>query len=236
MYQLRQPSPARPLGARPVHLTLAIAALSLLASACGQKSIPARGDAPGVERFLEGGELVFEDRFDRAELGDAWKSEHASWRIVDGWVHSTDPKNKGLWLNELLPEGPVRVEFVARSEPLSDGSFPGDLKCEIFAETQTHEAGYVLINGGWNNQLDVIARLDEHGDDRLAQTSKPVVRSTAHRWAVVRVDGDLHWFRDGELVMSYRDAAPLKGRYFGFNNWLTNAYFDDLRIYRLTGG
>lgn len=217
-------------------LAAAALALAVAGAGCGKKTIPSRGDAPGAERFLTGGELVFEDRFDRAEFGENWKVEHASWRIVDGWAHSTNPKNDGLWLNEQLPEGPVRVEFVARSEPLPDGSFPGDLKCEIFAKTQAHEAGYVLINGGWNNQLDVIARLDEHGEDRLAQTSKPVVRSTAHRWAVVRVGGDLHWFRDGELLMTYQDAAPLDGRYFGFNNWLTHAYFDDLRVYRLTDG
>ena len=223
----------RPALRRPLALALGLAALALSAAGCPKRAIPARGDAPGPERFLQGGERVFEDRFDRKELGPAWKTEHADWRIVDGWLHARRPENAGAWLTELLPEGPVRVEFTARAEAGTDGKFSGDLKCEIFAAEPRHQAGYVLINGGWNNTLDVIARLDEHGQDRLAQTSKPVLQSTAHRWAVVRVDATIHWFRDGELLMSYTDPQPLPGRYFGFNDWATAAYFDDLAVFRL---
>ncbi|PKP66894.1 MAG: hypothetical protein CVT83_09075 [Alphaproteobacteria bacterium HGW-Alphaproteobacteria-5] len=43
-------------------------------------------------------------------------------------------------------------------------------------------------------------------------------------------------FRDGALVMTYTDDAPLTGRYFGFNDWASEAYFDDLAVYRLPGG
>ncbi len=210
-----------------------VSMFALSAAACEKRVIPARGDVLGTERLLLGGRLVFHDDFNRAELGDRWQTGHAGWALVDGWVHSTKPRNDGLWLKELLPDGPVRVEFTARSEPEADGSFPGDLKCEIFATKPEHGAGYVVINGGWNNKLDVIARLDEHGEDRLAQPSQKVERSVAYRWAIVRQDGTVRWFRDGELMMSYTDEAPLAGRYFGFNNWTTNAYFDDLKIYQL---
>ena len=219
---------------------LAIAALAI--SACPKRVIPARGDAPGVERYLTGGEREYEDHFERSELGADWKTDKAwpednvGWQIVDGWLHSTQPENAGAWLTHLLPEGPVRVEFTARSEAKADGSFPGDLKCEIFAEEPRHESGYSVINGGWNNSLDVIARKGEHGTDRLAQKAHPVLQSTAHHWAVVRVDEKLYWFRDGALIMSFTDEHPLTGRYFGFNNWATNAFFDDLVIYRLQGG
>jgi hypothetical protein len=213
-----------------------------IGAGCPKRVIPARGDAPGAERLLVGGERVFEDHFDRAELGADWTTEmpfsadKRGWRIVDGWLHATQPENAGAWLVQQLPAGPVRVEFTARSEPKSDGSFPGDLKCEIFATEPRHQAGYVVINGGWNNSLDVIARLDEHGTDRLAQKAQPVLQSTAHRWALARVEGTLYWFRDGALVMTYTDDAPLTGRYFGFNDWASEAYFDDLAVYRLPGG
>ncbi|TNF29769.1 MAG: hypothetical protein EP329_14960 [Deltaproteobacteria bacterium] len=213
-----------------------------LGAGCPKRVIPARGDAPGVERFLEGGERVFEDHFERAELGPDWKTEmpyaqdKRGWRIENGWLHATQPENAGAWLMKLLPEGPTRVEFTARSEPKADGSFPGDLKCEIFATEPRHEAGYSVINGGWNNTLDVIARLGEHGKDRLAQNARPVIQSTAHRWAIVRSEQKVYFFRDGELVMTYTDEAPVPGRYFGFNNWASNAYFDDVAVYRLPGG
>ena len=39
----------------------------------------------------------------------------------------------------------------------------GDIKVEIFGDGTDHASGYVLIHGGWNNSLSIIARLDEHG-------------------------------------------------------------------------
>ena len=36
-------------------------------------------------------------------------------------------------------------------------------KCEIFGDGSDHASGYILVHGGWNNSISVIARLDEHG-------------------------------------------------------------------------
>ena len=54
-----------------------------------------------------------------------------------------------------------------------------------------------------------------------------------YKWAVARTDDTVYWFRDGELILSFPDAAPLKGRLFGFNNWASNAFYDDLAVYAL---
>lgn len=222
-----------------IHRGVAFAAAGawLLAAAiagCGQRAIPARGDAAGPERFLTGGKLIFEDDFERPQLGEGWHLESPEWKIVGGWLHSTRPENKGAWLMTELPKGSWRVEFLARSEPLPDGSFPGDLKCEVAAERPEHETGYILINGGWNNSLDVIARKDEHGSDRLAQAAAPVKPSVVYKWAIIKREGTLYWFRDGDLLMTYVDDKPLDGPYFGFNNWATEAYFDALKVYSLS--
>ena len=207
-------------------------AFGVLCLGCQKRALPPNV-APSPKAFLVGGTQVFSDSFERAELGDDWQTTHAGWKIKEGAVNDTNAKNKGLWLKTLLPER-VRVEFTARSEPLPDGKpFPGDLKCEIFATTPEHQAGYVLINGGWSNRLDIIARLDEHGDDRLSKEASVVKPSVTYRWAVVRTDDTVHWFRDGELMLSYADKAPVRGRYFGFNNWASNAFYDDLAIYAL---
>jgi hypothetical protein len=207
--------------------------ISILAlSGCEKRPLPPNA-APSPRAHLVGGTLVFSDDFERAELGPNWQTKHPGWALKDGALNDTNAKNVGAWLAQPLPER-VRVEFSARSEPLEGGKpFPGDLKCEIFATQPEHQAGYVLINGGWSNRLDVIARLDEHGKDRLTKESVRVEPSVTYRWAVVRVDNTVHWFRDGKVVLSFIDAAPVPGRYFGFNNWASNAFYDDLAIYAL---
>lgn len=79
------------------------------------------------------------------------------WRSLNGELLSPGVKNNPLWLKAKLPQN-VAVEFDARSM-----SPEGDLKVEIFGDGTDHASGYVLIMGGWNNSLSIIARLDEHG-------------------------------------------------------------------------
>jgi len=87
---------------------------------------------------------------------DFW-STGGMWRTVGGELLSPGVKNNPLWLKAKLPENAV-VEFDVKST-----SPEGDIKCEIFGDGSDHASGYVLIHGGWNNTLSIIARLDEHG-------------------------------------------------------------------------
>lgn len=87
---------------------------------------------------------------------DFW-STGGMWRTVGGELLSPGVKNNPLWLKAKLPEN-AAVEFDVRST-----SPEGDIKCEIFGDGSDHASGYVLIHGGWNNTLSIIARLDEHG-------------------------------------------------------------------------
>ena len=215
-----------------------VAALVVTMLGCERRAIPERRAAAPTRTdptaLLTGGTLVFSDAFDREQLGEDWTSARADWRIEGGMLHSTLTDNAGVWLNTPLPAGRVRVEFSARSDELPDGQpFPGDVKCEIFASAVEHQSGYVIINGGWQNRLDVIARLDEHGKDRGEQSAAVVEPGRSYRWAIVRDAETLTFFRDQALVMTYRDPEPLTGRYFGFNNWRTNVWFDDLAVYGL---
>jgi hypothetical protein len=79
------------------------------------------------------------------------------WRVVNGQLLSPGVKNNPLWLQATLPRD-VAIEFDVRSE-----SSEGDIKVEVFGDGSDHASGYVLIHGGWNNTLSIIARLDEHG-------------------------------------------------------------------------
>lgn len=187
------------------------------------------------QQASSGGELVFSDDFERDELGENWKrgkGENGSgeWRIEDGWVAGENIKNDPLWLTEKLPSK-VRIEFDARAM-----SETGDLKVEVFGDGSKHESGYILIFGGWDNTKDVIARLDEHGDDRKEQASEGVEKQKVYHWAIERTDGTLRWYMDGELFMAYEDDKPLRGprnRFFAFNDWKAPVQFDNVEVYDL---
>ena len=192
-----------------------------------------RPSTPGNARSadLEGGLLVFEDNFEREEFGDSWRFQSAPWRIEEGWVAIAGARNDALWLQTPLPDD-VRIEFDVKS--LSD---IGDIKFEVFGDGATHQSGYVCIFGGWSNSTNAIARLDEHGPDRLdGQAGVSVVPEQVYRMALVRTDNRVRWFVDGQEFLVFDDAAPLEGeghRHFGLNDWDVELRFDNIRVYDL---
>ena len=111
-----------------------------------------RGAAPATVS------LPYQDNFeDPATIANNYYSTGGHYRVVGGTVLSPGVKNNPLWLKAKLPQN-VAVEFDARSQ-----SVEGDIKVEIFGDGTDHASGYVLIHGGWNNSMSIIARLDEHG-------------------------------------------------------------------------
>lgn len=193
------------------------------------------GEPKTGQSASEGRKLVFEDDFERSSLGSDWRRGEGEdgggeWRIVDGEVRGSQIRNDPLWLTRPLPQN-VRIEFEARA--LNDD---GDIKVEVFGDGRTHESGYILIFGGWNNKLDVIARLDEHGQDRKARPTRSVEPKTNYEMAIERTGNAVKWYVDGEHFMTYEDTDPLRGRdhrYFAFNNWVAPVAFDDVKVYRL---
>jgi hypothetical protein len=190
-------------------------------------------------------ETPFSDDFDRALLGRSYRLTSPEWRLSDGQLCATGARNHPVWLKFRLPTN-VRIEFDAVSH-----SNAGDLKFELFGDGRSYAkhnsysnaSGYVLIFGGWNNSLHVVARHDEHGADRLqVRTSEAngdprrqrVVPGQTYHFMVERVDGKtLRWLVDGTELHTLVDKAPLRGQgheYFGFNNWDARVCFDNLSI------
>lgn len=187
----------------------------------------------------------FEDRFDRASLGANWRALSAAWRIDDGELCVKGAQNRGIWLRRTLPVN-ARIEFDARSE-----SPDGDIKAEFWGDGRSGATGvsytdatsYVAILGGWQNTKHVLARIDEHGDDRLAvdvmagssdHRARAVEPGQTYRFRVERTDErTISWSVDDKPYFELTDPEPLMGEghdHFGFNNWMTRVCFDNVKI------
>ena len=193
-----------------------------------------------------------QDFSDPAVVQRDFFSTGGHWRVVNGQLLSPGVKNNPLWLQARLPRD-VAIEFDARSE-----SPEGDLKVEVFGDGTDHASGYILIHGGWNNSMSIIARLDEHGASlqslkqraegkglvetgvfrkdthmRVEARPYPVEIGRTYRWRIERRGSLLRWLIDGKPFMEFDDPLPLEGKghdRFGFSSWDAQLFFDNLSI------
>jgi hypothetical protein len=203
-----------------------------------------RGDAA----VAKAGALItstFTDDFQRAELGPDWNALGKQWRIDNGRLCARGAKNRGIWLMRRLPVN-ARVEFDAVAE-----SPEGDIKAELWGDGQSGATGssysnatsYLTIFGGWRNTKHVLARLDEHGEDRLEldvdpnsddERARPASPGQPYRFAIERRDGHtVTWTVNGVDYFELDDAEPLSGEgheHLGFNDWEAAVCFDNVKI------
>lgn len=206
---------------------LLISILSLLIPLTWGASCTPQGD-PVV------GSSGFNDDFERNDLGKNWNNTGGPYEIVNGKLHVKGARNKPLWLRRTLPKQ-VRIEVDVRSD-----SREGDIKLELFgdgkskAETVSYTAtGYVIIFGGWNNSLNVLARMDEHAKDRVVGPEFKVVPGHTYRLKVERQGNTITAWADDHQLYKMVDPDPLYGRghdHFAFNNWDSDLWFDNLQI------
>jgi hypothetical protein len=203
--------------------------------------------AAAADPALEG---VFTDDFERGSPGTAWRSVGGGWKIQDGRLCGQGARNRGIWLARRLPVN-ARIEFDAVSS-----SPDGDLKVEAWGDgisgatgaSYNNATSYLFILGGWKNTRHVLARLNEHGEDRWEirvdpsgeePRARPVKPRQTLRVQIERSDGrTLSWVVDDVLLHRFTDESPLAGpghEHFGFNDWETPVCFDNLRITPLPG-
>lgn len=201
--------------------------------------------------------LPFRDEFsDRTTVANKYFSTGGLWRTVPEaggqWLLSPGVKNNPLWLKASLPND-VAVEFDVKSM-----SPEGDIKVEIFGDGTDHASGYVLIHGGWNNSISIIARLDEHApslasiqaqaggkdliaaglyqdDTRVRVEANPykVEIGRQYHWRIERRGKVISWSIDGQPFMRFEDPIPLTGKghdRFAFSSWEAQLYFDNLTV------
>lgn len=187
----------------------------------------------------------FRDTFDRAALGPDWNALSAAWTIKDGRLCGQGARNQPAWLKRKLPVN-ARIEF--------DGtalSTDGDLKVEAWGDGKSGASGttysdatsYLIIFGGWKNSKHVLARLDEHGSDRLSidvepgsddERARKVEPGQPYHFIIERRGGNtVRWGVNGAVYFELVDEAPLAGpghENFGFNDWEAPVCFDNLTI------
>jgi hypothetical protein len=169
--------------------------------------------------------VPYEDRFDRATLGDAWWSNGGLWRIASGQLFSPGVGNNPLWLKARLPPE-VRVEFDVRSEGAD-----GDIKWEMYGDGRNHSTGYVFLFGAWHNRESRICKLDEHAltqeeqRAQLAALARPLprqldlfdrLREPFVEWGarrdLARMERGDYWDKDTAFVVKRSDLKVERGR------------------------
>ena len=193
---------------------------------------------------------VFYDAFDREQLGPYWHATSPAWRLKGGRLCVRGARNHPVWLKRKLPTN-ARIEFDATSS-----SPDGDIKAEAWGDgrsaaqgtSYTQASSYLAILGGWKNRLHVLARLNEHGSDRLKVKvdaagddlrARPVEPHRPYHFKIERNDGKtVQWLVDDIELFSFSDPRPLRGtghEHFAFNNWEVRLCFDNLVITPLEG-
>lgn len=192
--------------------------------------------APGFSCTPQGdtgiGPEGYSDDFNRSQLGPDWNVTGGPWRIVENALRIREARNHPLWLRRTLPRD-VRVEFDATTDT-------HDIKVELFGDGVSHAlsesytaTSYVVIFGGWNNSHNVLARMDEHAEDRVVGAPVRVRPNQTYHFTIERRGSLITVDVDGQRLMELDDPEPLTGRghdHFGFNNWSSDVTFDNLRI------
>ncbi|HVP66871.1 MAG TPA: hypothetical protein VMT17_06380 [Anaeromyxobacteraceae bacterium] len=214
--------PARPLSAAGfagVAVAILVANLALLQPWLRRPPAPT---VPGPR---------YADDFQRSRIGADWWSAGGHWQIRDGELWSPGVRNNPLWLRMRLPRD-AAVEFDARSESRA-GPRVGDIKFEIFGNGRDHASGYVLVFGGWGNQVSAIARLDEHAPDRAERGDRAVEPGRTYHMRIERRGRELRWYVDGAPFLAFDDPSPLEGPghdRLGFSSWDSDLFFDNLTV------
>ena len=180
---------------------------------------------------------TWRDDFDRGRIGHDYYRTGPGYEVADGALSARGAHNHPLWLRSKLPHD-VRIELDAWSNEQR-----GDIKVEVFGDGRSFDpdggrytaTGYEVIFGGWYNAKSIIARLDEHGNDIVQRVEPKVVPKQHYHWVIERKGNVLRWFIDDtqKPFLEMVDPHPLEGpghEYFGFNNWETDTWFDNLVV------
>lgn len=193
--------------------------------------------------------LVFEDDFNRDEIGDGWTVFEGDWDVVDGGLVGSGTLISSSGFPQQGRPGFLRMEFQVRSDAQPFFLLPGadasdvsvsDLSSFIHSPPYTGEqnaarptrSGYFFQFGGMMNEHNRIRRI---GVELTADTD-PAVRiepGKLHTVVVENDEGQLRLTVDGKTVLEFEDGMILSGEGFdrvGFY-FYTRARVENVKVF-----
>ena len=198
-------------------------------------ALPAAG---GVPALPDGAELVLEEGFRRAELGDEWRIEKGGWELRGkGRDRSLFGTGDGVTIVCTRPiAADMRIEYTTWSPNPGDRSlWLGFSEGEGGGDYQ-YRSAYLFQYGSYYSTRNAIQR---GGAAIAGPVDAPMPVSNRRSRVVVQKQGTtLKMFVDGKSVFDVRDRGQagsrrITGPHFGFYHWGDGVYFDDIKAYRL---
>ncbi|MHC4871831.1 MAG: hypothetical protein ACYTFY_08295 [Planctomycetota bacterium] len=158
----------------------------------------------GCKQKDTGWQLLHKDNFERAEIGNFWKTAEGSWKIDNGTLVGKGP---GLIVFNKKLSGCQKIKF----EIMTDK--PGDLSPVIHTDGSKRASGYFLQFGGNRNRINKASRMKEY----IAYDNKTMIQK--RKWHTVIGEFDGLYVKltvDGREVYKYREGKPLLGRNYNF--------------------
>jgi len=179
-----------------------------------------------LDAISSGWELVFQDDFERNELGKGWIPINGEWTVKDGYLRGSGT----IISDEVMPNGVVgyqRMEFDAISDvkPLvlfkdkpASKVTPGDMSSFIHVQSPDKakdpvKSGYFFQFGGRNNTVNQILKLSSNIGEGDA-SKKCIISDKVHKVIVENDNGRIRLIVDGEILIEAEDKKPIVGSDF----------------------
>lgn len=216
-------------------LSMAIAAIVIISGSSGSYIIS--------QKILEMAKWapIFEDDFNRQEIGSNWEAfagkriidtreDHSVWKIENGELSVQSWENAFIILKKIPVSGDLKMTFDAYTVP------PHDNNIQCFISDEARTTGYVFHIGGWKNQKTAITK--GYAPNILNQTSLLKVEpNRKYKIRVEKVGKDVRLFVDNRLILRIVDYMPfisMENQYAGLDTWGSHVRFDNFKLYRLS--
>ena len=191
----------------PAHIVFVVAVLAGIAGGgCRSRDEPIVG--------------AFEEHFDRAALGDAWRSTGGDGRLVDGELVVRGARGRPLWLRRTLPLDDVMIELDVQVNSEKD-----DIALILYGDGRSSDppgappsgppcpaVGYLLLFAGATQPTSLLCRADGAGRETPAgRHDWRVVTGIRYQYAITFKDGVIEWRIGGDQMLSWKDPRPLRG-------------------------
>ncbi|MBM3499217.1 MAG: hypothetical protein FJX74_11165, partial [Armatimonadetes bacterium] len=171
-------------------------------------------------------ELVFEDRFERAELGPTWQAKVGEWTVEDGALRARGP-DAFIVLNTSVGTS-MRLEYTAWSDD------PCDLSaCLNLEASATRPSGVFFQFGGMYNRRSAVVC----GGATLWEGTEPLIQpGVKHRIVCERWGPFARFTVDGRVLLHgvVPQTEPERNAFAGLFIYNTG-WVDDVQLYRYVG-